>query len=100
MLEDPSSDPDRATQRCQARHTQVGHTAAEGTGETGQTLRLHSSSIIGLFSVLELFHGHAKLPSVSDFVGFGCRWRQARPAVWPEGHQSQSGALEDFGGSS
>lgn len=59
VLEDPSSDPDRATQRCQAQHTQVGHTAAEGTGETGRMLRLHSCSIIGVLLVLKLQHSQA-----------------------------------------
>lgn len=82
MLEDPSSDPDRATQRCQTQHTQVGHTAAEGTGETKRGLQVSFSSCVRMFSVLQLHYGHAKLPNMSK-LGDLVQVEAERPAVWP-----------------
>ena len=72
-----------ATQRCQAQHTQVGHTAAEG----GQVRRGRCSGVMrpGLFSVSELCHDHAETAKPAQM---GCCVVQVEadgPAVGPEG---------------
>lgn len=78
MLEDPSSDPGRATQRCQ--HTQVSHTA--------------EAQVRG------------SLNSKHAFTGTTASYRRKRdsfkPAIRPGGHQRQSGhdhqrTTNDFG---
>lgn len=70
MLEDPSSDPGGATQRCQAQHTQVGHTAAEGQVRQARCSGSHAYCIIGMLSMSELLYGHAKRPNLSLFFFF------------------------------
>lgn len=94
VVEDPSSHPCRAAQRCQAHHTQVGHRAAGKTGETNQGACVscfrckHGSICFTLWSSRSTWNSDFFIFYIFSLIDDG----------WWAGRQGYRGVQSDLGG--